>query len=278
MTSRWQLSVAEQPAGDGPGEDRWLFYEAPDGTTWAAVIDGASGSREAPTGGDYADALCEALVAAADSAPSATPQEALRDAITRTAQRLSLPRPSQPSAAVGLVRMGADNIKACVLGDVTVVTLRGRSETALRDDRLGRVGGELRLRYKELLRAGHGYGPRHQEILNDLRAAELMARNQPGGYWIAADHATAADRALTDRVAPPPDTIVLASDGAVAAMNRYQLLRDWRAFASAVRLDPSGFVRQIRTAEESDLNGLRWPRSKPHDDVAALVISRRDAT
>jgi hypothetical protein len=164
-------------------------------------------------------------------------------------------------------------LNALVLGDVSIVAPQGKSYRVLRDTRLSQVARPLRTSYKDALRNGQGFSKDHEEMLRKLRSAERKARNQDGKYWIAADDPEAADHALPLVESPPPGTVILASDGASASVSRYKLLPDWHAFAAAVQ-DPSVFVESIRRAERLDAEGQRWPRSKPHDDITALVLSQ----
>ena len=40
-----------------------------------------------------------------------------------------------------------------------------------------------------------------------------------------------------------------------------------------LRVDgPDGLIQQVRTAEDSDPAGVRWPRNKVHDDATAVLV------
>lgn len=275
MSGRWQLAVAEAPVGEGRGEDRWLFHEAPNGTAWAAVIDGASSeARETPTGGEYADGLRSAILTVLRATPDRDLIAIVRSAIADAARRLELPKPSAPSAALGLARWTDTGVAVAVLGDVSVAILSDTAETVIRDDRISKVGTPERARYKDALHAGAGYGSAHRDTMGRLREAERRARNTEGGYWIAADDPAAANHALTYVTSGPVSKLVLASDGAAAALSRYNIVRDWRAFSELALRSPGNIERAIRACEQSDSRGQHWPRSKKHDDLTALVIAR----
>lgn len=271
--------MAEAPAGDGPGEDRWLFHQTRDGTAWAAVIDGASSSAtQGPTGGDYADALRAGLLAAVQSDPRREPSDALARGIKTAIKTLGLPQPSAPSAAVGIARWTEEGIQVACLGDVAVALVFPVSERVLQDSRLGQVDQEDRSRYKRALQAGAGYGTAHEETLARLRQAERACRNVDGGYWIAADDPAAASKALTLTDSRELDMVVLASDGAAAAITRYEVCRNWRTLAEMVMHNQQAFIDRVRSAESHDPDGRRWPRSKPSDDLAVLVVERSSSS
>lgn len=275
MSDNWDLAVAERPASDGPGEDRWLFWVSPKGVVWAGVIDGASSEpNRRPDGGDYADALRSAILCAVANNPVADPVEALEVAIADAAGRLSLPKQSSPSAAVGLVRCIGPSISAAVLGDVSIVLCNEGGEQVLRDVRLADVAKELRTEYKQSLKRGSGFNAAHEQAVARLRAAETSVRNTAAGYWIAADDPGAARFALTLEQQLPARRILVASDGAAAAL-KYDLVSDWAELADLVIKGPNCLPDLIRGAEDLDSTGARWPRSKRHDDIAVMVLAHQ---
>jgi hypothetical protein len=271
--TRWKVTVVEDAAGDGPGEDRWMFHEESDGSAWAAVIDGASShADECPTGGEYADALRAALLETLSNHGEQTPSDALARAIGITARNLELPRPSAPSAAVALARWTDSGVSAAILGDVSVVLLSSSKEEAASDDRLGDVGRQERHLYKEALRAGGGYGASHRATMKRLRDIETSARNRQGGYWIAAEDPEASAHAVTLEAEAPAMGLLLASDGAASGVTRYGLWSNWRGLARSLEENPRAMIDRLRSIENQDARGQRWPRSKPHDDLVALLI------
>ena len=60
-----------------------------------------------------------------------------------------------------------------MLGDSTaMVGLRDGRIERLTDDRLARVAPELRTRYRERFRAGHGFDDTHAALLRHIQRAE----------------------------------------------------------------------------------------------------------
>jgi hypothetical protein len=274
MSIETSIYSAELPF-EGLGQDRLFAQEFGDGTVWAGVIDGAfSPDDQAPNGADYANTLRDAVLDWTRDEPDIAPTDVLHRAIAEVVGRLGLPRASEPAAAVGIVRWSPFDVCLALLGRVSLVLLDDEGEQVLTDDRLSGVGAAVRERYRARLADGCGYDEEHDLLLRQLREQQLKARNRDPGYWIAADDPAAAEEALTLESVAPISRVVLATDGASAAVTTYGLQDSWAELADRVEADPTRFCQRIRTAELSDKDGRRWPRSRPHDDIAALVLAR----
>jgi hypothetical protein len=69
--------------------------------------------------------------------------------------------------------------------------------------------------------------------------------------------------------------IALLSDGATRITDRYGLL-SWPAALGVIREHgPDELIRQVRAAEDSDPDRIRWPRQKTSDD-ATIIYWRQD--
>ena len=55
------------------------------------------------------------------------------------------------------------------------------------DRRLSAIGADKRAAYRERLNAGGGFDSEHRELLRNLQAEQRKYRNEPDGFWIAAD-------------------------------------------------------------------------------------------
>jgi hypothetical protein len=272
---RW--AAATRPGGDRPNQDRYLLTPTRAGLL-AAVIDGATTvSRAHPDGADYAHALAAALVRGANLAVDSL-VDLLRYAITRTRDKLELPGPTAPSAAVALAHVRPSRLDVAVLGDCTAaIALASQPDMEIiRDDRLQGIAVDIRHQYRQRLAAGGGFSADHAERLTRLRDAELSARNAPDGYPIAADDPQAADAALTRSW--PLSTVqwvVLASDGAAAAIRYDTPPGGWAGLAHT---DPGYVLRATQAVETTDSDARRWPRSKAHDDKTLVTLTRAPRT
>jgi hypothetical protein len=107
----------------------------------------------------------------------------------------------------------------------------------------------------------------------ELVQAERAARNSAGGYWIAEALPTAAAHARRrhwDRAAIA--SVLVVSDGVSAGVDRYATPPDWPTAFAIARKSPVDLVDLVHSAEASDPDGLRWPRSKRHDDKAVALL------
>ncbi|MDA0566862.1 protein phosphatase 2C domain-containing protein [Streptomonospora sp. S1-112] len=189
------------------------------------------------------------------------------------AETCDLMHSDTPSATVVAVRWDTTDIEYLVLADsVLVLDHVGDSPEVVTDDREAVVGRELR-KPMDALATGT---PEHARALRDYVAALADHRNRPGGFWVANTDPAAADEAITGRVRR--DEVVsmaLLSDGASRLADRFGLAT-WRDTLDTLSAEgPAGLIRQVRRAEDSDPDGLRWPRGKAHDD-ATVVYGRAE--
>jgi hypothetical protein len=68
------------------------------------------------------------------------------------------------------------------------------------------------------------------------------------------------------------DAVLLASDGVSCGVDDYHLF-DWpEVLALATGSGPAAVLAAVRDAEHTDPDGARWPRPKPHDDQALVLV------
>ncbi|WP_320067889.1 hypothetical protein [Micromonospora sp. RTGN7] len=105
-------------------------------------------------------------------------------------------------------------------------------------------------------------------------AAELAARNQPGGFWVATAIPAAADHAIVGSV--PLDEVqrlAVLTDGAARIVDLFGAL-DWPAVLDNLSTrGPVELMRQVRTLEGADPQGTRWPRNKRSDDATVVYAA-----
>ncbi|MFJ2864960.1 endonuclease/exonuclease/phosphatase family protein [Kitasatospora sp. NPDC087314] len=258
-------------AGHGrPSEDRVVTT-----SDTVIVLDGVSTvTGDRPLGAWYADTLGAAIAELLSLEPGMDLRQVLAEAIGTVAGGHGLLAGSSPASTVAVVRRRADRIEAAVLGDSPVVAI-GRDGTVhtVRDDRLARLvdAQPEAQEYRDLLRAGHGFGDRHRLILQELRDFQSGVVNRPGGYWIAEAVPEAGLHAVT--ASWPADDlaeVVIATDGITAGVEEYGLY-SWPELARACREDgPQAVADAVARAEHEDPAGQRWPRYKAADDKALV--------
>ncbi|MBB4967820.1 hypothetical protein [Saccharothrix violaceirubra] len=197
--------------------------------------------------------------------------EVLESAISATTANLSLVPGRAPSSTVLMVRADRDQLNVLALGDSTViVSVNGRANRVT-DDRLASVGTALRRQYVNRLAAGSGYDDEHARLLRRLQERELVARNVPGGYWIAETNSQAAEEATTRTFhVPDVDWCVLATDGFERPVEHLGIA--WSDIARMNGDELSDLLHSLhRWEEHSDPDGFALPRAKRHDDKTVVV-------
>ena len=129
--------------------------------------------------------------------PKLSLPEALADAIDAVASEhrssCDLSHPATPSAAVAIVRLVDEALEHLVLADITVVLDLGGAIQTIVDDRVSTTARAERAAADLITLGSDG----KTTALVQMKHAELAARNQPGGYWVAGADPSAAGEALT---------------------------------------------------------------------------------
>lgn len=239
----------------------------------AIILDGASQPDPAERdGGWLADTLGRFLREGLSTSPTIDLSDLLGAAIATTARQYSLTPKLSPSTTVSMARWHDDTLDVLVLGDSLIAALTRNGELLLmRDDRLSHVAQKERQAFRGV--NSGAFGTQRPQEWRDLVEAQRRQRNVPGGYWIAeavpgaAMHARRAQWSLDDIT-----TLMLMTDGVSCGVDRYGVPATWVESFSIARRDPSELLDLIHEAEESDGKGIRWPRSKCHDDKALVIV------
>jgi hypothetical protein len=228
------------------------------------------------SGGWYASLLAGALSGRLTGYPGMDLADLLAAAIRSVARDHGLAPGESPSSTVAIVRWDDEVVEGLVLADSPVAVETSDGVLSLADDRIAnlRRSGPG---YRQRLREGAGYGDEHVTALTTSAAEVGRYRNTDGGFWVAEadpDAAYEACRATWPRAAVR--RILLASDGVSCGVDDYGVFPDWAAvFALVTARGADAVLDAVRTAEESDPHGTRWPRPKRHDDQALAVVSFR---
>jgi hypothetical protein len=104
-------------------------------------------------------------------------------------------------------------------------------------------------------------------------ARQRQLRNRAEGYWIAEADPEAAYNAVCASWPVEQLVAVLAmTDGVSAGVDDYGTPADWSAALDMAAVAPTNLIDAVHQAEESDPDGVRWPRSKRHDDKAVALV------
>ena len=268
-----RIEVAERPGVglDGvvrPSED--VVAVLPNAVV---LLDGATSLDPAlPTGGWYASRLAGELSGRLVGYPDADLADLLAAAIKALARENGLVPGDSPSSTVALLRWNDTTVEGLVLADSPIIAFTDQGPVPLIDSRLAslpRGSG-----YRDRLAAGAGYGEDHLVALRTAATSMSRRRNTEDGFWVAEadpDAAHYAERASWPRNSLA--TVLMASDGVSCGVDTYGVFPDWAAVRDlAATKGPEAVLDQVRAAEYDDPDGTRWPRPKPHDDQALVVL------
>ena len=274
MTPR--IEVAERPGVglDGavrPSEDVVVVLPSA-----VVLLDGATSvDPDLPSGGWYASRLAGELAGRLTGYPDTDLADLVAAAIKTVARDHGLTPGRSPSSTVAVLRWTDDTVEGLVLADSPIVAFTTGGPSVLADRRIEALppGGG----YRQQLRSGGGYGENHLVALRKAVEVTARRRNTEGGFWVAEADPEAAHHA--ERTTWPREsltTILIASDGVTCGIDPYGVFADWQALHDlAVTDGPETVLDRVRAAEESDPDGTRWPRPKPHDDQALVVVRFR---
>jgi hypothetical protein len=266
-----RVLLASEPSAAGrPNED---FAAAVPGA--AVLLDGAGYHPASGIGcmhgiAWYARTLGGLLAAGAcdDGMPLA---EVLSRRIERVSQMhagtCDLGHPATPGATVIIARQRGDTLEWLLLCDsVLLLQPRAGEPRAITDTKLS----ETNARFWPAASLVSGT-PEHDAAWRAYSRELEDARNQPGGYWLAAADPAAAGHALTgSEPLAGLSAVALLSDGASRLADRFHLAA-WAQICGILAADgPRGLIEQVRAAESADPRGERWPRGKIHDDATAV--------
>lgn len=201
-------------------------------------------------------------------------RQVLSHAIRDTADQhreCDLTHPGTPSAATAIIRVGEESLDYLILGDVLVVTDAHDEISILTDDRVDSTAKRER---EEADQYPFDSSEKKDALLR-MKRAELAARNQPEGYWVAAADPTVVSQAITGSVALDDiHRVAVLTDGAARIVTIFELL-DWTEVLNILdQSGPTELIRRVRAIEAADPTGTRWPRNKNNDDATAVFGSQ----
>ena len=271
MTPR--IEVAERPGVglDGavrPSED--VVVVLPHAVV---LLDGATSlDPELPSGGWYASRLAGELAGRLAGYPNTDLADLLAASIKTVARDHELVPGKSPCSTVALLRWTDTVVEGLVLADSPIVAFTSAGESPLVDARLTTMPRGAG--YRDRLASGAGYGENHLVALRKAVESTAARRNVEGGFWVAEaepDAAYYAERATWPRA--DLSTVLMASDGVACGVDTYHVFPDWSSVRDLAKAaGPEAVLDRVRAAEVTDLDGVRWPRPKPHDDQALVVV------
>jgi hypothetical protein len=269
-------AIATQAGTQDTANEDWAGVTAPG---LAVVLDGLSAPDGVKTGCRhgtpwFVNQLGPRLLAQACD-PSRSLADALAEAIRQVASLhpgCDLTHPGTPSSTVVLLRALDQQVDYLALADAVLLLDTTDGLSVVSDVRVARLAA------KEREAAEHPSGSalklrRRVQFTKALR----RARNQPGGYWVAAADPQAASQAITGSL--PGKTLqraALLSDGASRLVDVFKLATWEELLALLDETGPEELLRQVRAAEAADPDSRQWPRTKRSDDATAVYLVLND--
>lgn len=177
--------------------------------------------------------------------------------------------PASPSATVVMLRRRGQTLEWLVLCDsVLLIDVGGTGDPLVITDQRDAWVEAGRRAALETLPTG---SPEYRHARRAYMEALLSHRNRDGGYWVAATDPLAAEQAITGSMpVQQVRTVTLLSDGATRIVDRFGLI-GWRELLDVLERDgPEKLIHDVREAERSDPEGVRWPRGKISDDASVI--------
>ncbi len=235
--------------------------------TAAVVLDGATQAVPLDrSGGWIAETLGRLVADGLKDAPSTPLGPLVEASLADLVAAFGLEPGAAPSTTVSIVRLDGAWIDVYVLCDSPVVVLdRSGAVHQVRDERLARLWASFTW-------------PPGRRDMTDPRWVDVVERfegwrNHPDGFWVASATPSAARYAIERRFpAAEVEVVVAATDGAAAGVDAYGVPATWSEAIAQARRDPGRFLAGVHATEEGDPDGVRWPRTKRHDDKAVAVI------
>lgn len=194
--------------------------------------------------------------------------EAIDHVSTSHADTCDLNHPGTPSSSVTVLRVQDHTVDYLILHDSTIVLDGPSGYTVLTDPRAHHVVQE---EHNETLH--HRIGtPEHAEAVRRLVNAQRPLRNHHDGYWVAAATPEAAHHAVTGSTSRA-ETVraALLTDGASGLVDCYQEMTWPTLLDTLEERGPKAVIAKVRKLEETDPEGVRWPRYKTRDDATATI-------
>lgn len=268
------MNIAFETTGgstERPNED-WVTATP----TAVVVLDGVTAPRGIETGCHhgvswYVSQLGKYLIAYLDN--DGTIADALAAAIRRVSElhddTCDITAPGTPAAAVAVLRARDAAVEYLVLADASIVLDTTHGIVEVSDHRVESAVPDLVARTREDLIGT----PEHQAAVAQMSMKQLERRNTPGGYWVAATDPAAASHAIAGAL--PLDTVTqvaVLTDGASRAVDTFHEM-DWPECLTFLQEHgPRGLIAYVRSIEDSDPQGRKWPRFKKSDDATVALV------
>lgn len=283
MNQSWRFHVIDRlcEPGGSTNEDRatalprtaWVL----DGTTGHHPVRLFPGPTDAAWFAETADALLRELAGQAvgarqllDELVRRLVEQCRRSALTS----LDAADIDKPAASLALVQLVEDDLEYALLSDCKLLMRRqDASVEALDHSAIAAFEDQLIAAVRALQAAGETDLVRINQKLWPTILANRRRKNLPGGYGVLADDSACVAFAEFDRRPAAGLThVLLASDGLYRLVDTYGVFSSTQLVAEALSGGLAPLYARLRHVEAADPQCLTYPRLKPRDDAAALLL------
>ncbi|HEY0282957.1 MAG TPA: hypothetical protein VGC27_10085 [Rhizomicrobium sp.] len=210
-----------------------------------------------------------------------TPIDALRHALSDAEmsfaglrRRPPKEKYENPFASMMFVSAGEKGFEALWFGDCAALVLRPGEGAEIIGEAFEKRTAEAR-RIK-LLAETAGLAPAaglsRAEYLPHLRASRNKVNTDEGGWLFSPDPRAAAHVGLRRVTAPAGTLILLTTDGFLALASDYGAYDAQGLVEAARERGLKALGEELRTLEEADAEGRRFPRLKKSDDATSVLL------
>jgi hypothetical protein len=200
--------------------------------------------------------------------------DAAAQACTRLSDRWPTLSSNRPVAALALWRIRDNKLEAAITGNVSLVVCRHGEAVELTDTRiLPAQRGASDALLKALARGVSFESEEFRTLRRKMKRKEAEALDINAKGWLV----SAAERRPEDFLSfeldlPEQVTVFAATDGFME-LRRYLGQPELLSFVEQVKsMSLTKAIEHIRLCEEHPESGRRFPRTKRHDDVTAVLL------
>ncbi len=183
-----------------------------------------------------------------------------------------------PSAAAMYVRWNANptpKLEFSHLGDCSaVIAWADGSMQLIGSLAHGVWESHLNAKIADLNENGRDFSRPLIDQLRETVVANRQRMNQPDGYWIFGTDARAAEHIQQETVTVgSTGQILMMTDGFCRLIDPFQCYSPAGLVETAQTKGLEALMHELREVENDDQLCIRFPRIKPYDDAAALLLS-----
>lgn len=204
-------------------------------------------------------------------------KDILKDGILKIKKEFNINKSEKedfPSAAISVIRKIENELEYFILGDCSLLYEDFSQKIYFKDKRVNfyddQVINYMKNKYGKTLFEEKFEFSYPKDVLEELKKNRTQKNK---GYWILELQEQAIDKGIYGKILMKQDAkVLLMSDGFSAIMDSYKLLDEIEMFKNIKQKGLKCILKNLRTAEDKDKEGINFPRLRCHDDASAVYI------